>query len=73
MKGRFFNVKKSTSLKSKNTEIRSISSQDECTTSTELTIVANVAIATGPALFGAPRSFVLNLFFYYMQGWLLEF
>jgi len=25
-----------------------------------LTIVANVAIATGPALLGAPRSFVLN-------------
>jgi len=28
-----------------------------------LTIVANVAIATGPALLGPPWSFVLNLFF----------
>jgi len=28
-----------------------------------LTIVENVAIATGPALLGAPRFFVLNLFF----------
>jgi len=31
-------------------------------TSASLTIAANAAIATGPALLGAPRSFVLNLF-----------
>jgi len=29
-----------------------------------LTIVANVAIATGPALLGAPRSSVINLIYY---------
>ena len=29
-----------------------------------LTIVANVAIATGPALLEAPRSSVINLFYY---------
>jgi len=28
-----------------------------------LTIVATVAVATGPALLGAPRSFVLNVVF----------
>jgi len=33
-----------------------------------LTIAANVSIATGPALLGSPRSFVSNLFFFYMQG-----
>ena len=32
-----------------------------------LTIVANVAIATGPALLGAPRSFILNLFLLYAR------
>ena len=30
-----------------------------------LAIVANVEIATGPALLGAPRSFVLNLILNY--------
>ena len=33
-----------------------------------LTIVANVAVATGPALFGAWRSFVWNLFFIAYKG-----
>jgi len=33
-------------------------------TSAGLTIVANVAIATGPALLGAPRSSVINLIYY---------
>jgi len=33
-----------------------------------LTIVANVATATGPALLGALRSFVLNLFFIICKG-----
>jgi len=33
-------------------------------TSAGLTIVANVAIATGPALFGAPRSSVINPIYY---------
>ena len=33
-----------------------------CQRSAGLTIVANVAIATGPALLADPRSFVLNLF-----------
>jgi len=33
------------------------------TYSVGLTIVANVAIATGPTFLGAPQSFVLNLFF----------
>ena len=40
--------------------------------STGLTIVANVAIATGPRLLVDPWSFVLNLFFI-MQGRILEF
>ena len=33
-----------------------------------LIMIVNAAIATGPALLGAPRSFVLNLFFINMQG-----
>jgi len=33
-----------------------------------LRIVANVAIATGPALMGVPRSFVVNLFFVICVG-----
>ena len=47
-------------------------------TSARLTIVANIAIATGPALLGAPRFFVLNLFLiicksgYYNLGVLSE-
>jgi len=32
------------------------------------TIVANVAVATGAALSGTPRSFVLNLFFIIYKG-----
>ena len=32
-----------------------------------LTIIADVAIATGPAVLGAPRSFVLNLFLLYAR------
>jgi len=38
-------------------------------TSAELTIVANVAIATGSSLLGSPRSFGLNLFFYCKGGY----
>jgi len=34
------------------------------TISAGLTIVANVAIATGPALLGSPRSSVINLIYY---------
>jgi len=30
--------------------------------SARLTIVVNVAVATGPALLGSPQSFVLNFF-----------
>jgi len=37
-------------------------------TSAELTMVTNVAIATGPGLPGVPRSFVLNLFFIICKG-----
>jgi len=37
------------------------------TTSAGLTIVANVAIATGPALLGAPRSVVLNFCLLYTR------
>jgi len=40
-------------------------------TSAELTVVANVAIATGPALLGAPRSFVLN--FFICKVWISDF
>jgi len=32
------------------------------------TVAANAAIATGPALLGAPGSFVLNLFFIICKG-----
>jgi len=34
-----------------------------------LTILANVAIATGPALLGVKQSFVLNLFFIICKDW----
>jgi len=33
-----------------------------------LTIVTNVALATGPVLLGAPRLFALNLFFIICKG-----
>jgi len=36
--------------------------------STVLTIAASAAIATGPALLGATRSFVSNLFFIICKG-----
>jgi len=37
-----------------------------------LTIVANAAIPTGPALLG-PRGPLCKFVFYYMQAWVLEF
>jgi len=36
---------------------------DRASSSARLTIVANVAIATGPALLGAPGSSVMNLIY----------
>ena len=44
--------------------LRSPSIKGFSTTSAGLTIVANVAIAAGPALLGAPRSSVINLIYY---------
>ena len=40
--------------------------------STGLTIVANVAIATGPALLGVPRSSVIDLIYYIIYENLLS-
>jgi len=46
----------------------SLPKADNASSSAGLTIVANVAIATGPALLGAPRSFMLKLFLIICKG-----